>query len=163
MTVFDYAVAAIIGLSMVLGAIRGLVREVLSLAAWVVAFVAAGLFGGWLAGHLPEEIPTPELRLMAGYLAVFLAFLVLMSLAAIVASKLVKAAGLGAEDRVLGVVFGAARGMLIVTVLVLAAGLTSLPKYPAWRDALLSSPLEALASEIKQWLPGELSQRIRYE
>lgn len=163
MTVFDYGVTAIVGLSILLGVIRGLVREVLSLAAWVVAFVAAGLFGGWLAYRLPEEIPTLELRLLAGYAAVFLVFLVLMSLAAVVASKLVKAAGLGLEDRVLGVAFGAARGMLIVTVLVLVAGLTSLPQHRAWRGALLSPPLEALAMQVKQWLPGDVSHRIRYD
>lgn len=163
MTVFDYGVAAIIGLSILLGVIRGLVREVLSFAAWVVAFVAAGLFGGWLAHQLPDEIPTLELRLMAGYVAVFVVFLVLMSLAAVVASKLVKAAGLGLEDRVLGAVFGAARGMLIVTVLVLVGGLTSLPQHQAWRGALLSPPLEAVAMQVKQWLPGDLSQRIRYD
>jgi membrane protein required for colicin V production len=86
-----------------------------------------------------------------------------MSLAAMVASKLVKAAGLGLEDRVLGVVFGAARGMLMVTVLVLVAGLTSLPEHQAWRGALLGPPLEAVATQVKQWLPGDLSQRIRYD
>jgi len=116
-----------------------------------------------LSLQLPDEIPTLELRLMAGYVAVFVVFLVLMSLAAVVASKLVKAAGLGLEDRVLGVVFGAARGMLIVTALVLVGGLTSLPQHWAWRDALLSPPLEAVAMQVKQWLPGDLSQRIRYD
>ena len=163
MTVFDYGVAVVVGLSVLLGVIRGLVREVLSLAAWVVAFVAAGLFGGWLAERLPGDIPVPELRLAAGYLAVFLAFLVAMSLAAMVIARLAKAAGLGVEDRVLGAAFGAARGLLIVTVLVLGAGLSSLPRHPAWRDALTSGPLEAVATEVKQWLPAELSQRIRYD
>jgi membrane protein required for colicin V production len=163
MTLFDYAVLIIIGLSVLLGVIRGLVREVLSLVAWVVAFVAAGLFGGWLADALPAEMGAAELRLLAGYAGVFLAVLVLMSIAAVVASRLVKAAGLGVEDRVLGVLFGAARGMLVVMVLVLLAGLTSLPRQTAWRGALFSASLEALAAQVKQWLPDYLSQRIRYD
>jgi len=163
MTVFDYAVLITVGLSILLSVIRGLVREVLALVAWIVAFVAAGLFGGWLAERLPDEIPTVELRLLAGYLGVFLVFLVLMSIAAMATSRLVKAAGLGFEDRVLGAIFGAARGMLMVMVLVLLAGLTSLPRQPAWRGALMSPPLEALAQLVKQWLPDDLSQRIRYD
>ena len=162
MTLFDYAVLIIIGLSVLLGVIRGLVREVLSLVAWVVAFLAASLFGGWLADVLPD-MGTVELRLLAGYGGVFLATLVLMSIAAVLASKLVKAAGLGVEDRVLGVLFGAARGMLVVMGLVLLAGLTALPKQAAWREALLSGSFETLAAQVKQWLPDYLSQRIRYD
>ena len=163
MTLFDYAVLIILGLSVLLGVIRGLVREVLSLVAWVVAFLAASLFGGWLADVLPAEMGAVELRLLAGYGGVFLAVLVLMSIAAVLASKLVKVAGLGVEDRVLGVLFGAARGMLVVTGLVLLAGLTALPKQVAWRGALLRAPLEALATQVKQWLPDYLAQRIRYD
>ena len=96
-------------------------------------------------------------------LGAILVVLVLMSLAALITSKLVKAAGLGVEDRVLGGLFGAARGFLLVMVFVLLAGLTSLPRQPAWRTALLSPPLEALALQVKQWLPRDLSQRIRYD
>jgi len=83
-------------------------------------------------------------------------------LVAKVVSGLVKSAGLAAEDRILGGVFGLARGALIVLVLVLLAGLTSLPKRPVWRDAVLSPPLEALALSVKIWLPGDLSRRISY-
>ena len=86
-----------------------------------------------------------------------------MSLAAMVTSRLVKAAGLGFEDRFLGAIFGVARGLLMVMVLMLFAGLTSLPKQPAWRGALMSLPLETLAVQLKQWLPDDLSQRIRYD
>lgn len=163
MTLVDYAVLIIISLSVLLGVIRGLVREVLSLVAWVVAFIAASLFGGWLADALPADWGTTEVRLLAGYAGLFLAVLVVMSVVAMIASKLVKVAGLGVEDRVLGVVFGAARGMLLVMVLVLLAGLTSLPRHAAWREALVHAPLELLAMQVKQWLPEYLSQRIRYD
>lgn len=163
MTVFDYAVLTIVGLSVLLSVIRGLVREVLALLAWVIAFVAANLLAGELAVLLPPEVPSDELRLLAGFAGVFLAVLLLMSLLAIFASKLVKSAGLGVEDRVLGGVFGLARGGLVVIILVLAAGLTSLPRQPVWRDALMSGPLEAFAGQIKSWLPVALSQRITYD
>ena len=67
MTVFDYVVIAIIGLSIVLSVIRGLVREVLALLAWVVAFLAANFCAGPLATLLPDEIPNVEVRLLVGF------------------------------------------------------------------------------------------------
>jgi membrane protein required for colicin V production len=163
MTVFDYAVLTIIGLSVLLSVIRGLVREVLALLAWAVGFIAASLLASELAPLLPSEVPDERLRLLAAFAGVFLAVLLLMSLLAMFASKLVKSAGLGIEDRALGGVFGLVRGALVVMVLVLAAGLTALPRQPVWRDAVLSGPLEALAGVIKGWLPAGLAQRITYD
>jgi membrane protein required for colicin V production len=163
MTVFDYVVIAIVGLSMLLSVIRGLVREVLALLAWVVAFLAANFFAGPLATLLPAEMSNVEVRLLVGFGAAFAVVLLSMSLLAMFASKLVKNAGLGVEDRMLGGVFGLARGMLVVMVLVLLAGLTSLPRQPVWREAMLSKPLELFAGRVKPWLPGGLSQRITYD
>ncbi|KPK20655.1 MAG: colicin V production protein [Betaproteobacteria bacterium SG8_41] len=163
MTVFDYVVIAIVGLSILLSVIRGLVREVLALLAWVIAFLAANFFAGPLATLLPDEMSNVEVRLLVGFGAAFVVVLLSMSLLAMFASKLVKNAGLGVEDRMLGGVFGLARGMLVVMVLVLLAGLTSLPKQPVWREAMLSKPLESFAGRVKPWLPGGLSQRITYD
>ena len=163
MTLFDLGMVVIVGLSVLLSLIRGLVREVLALASWIVAFLASNLLAGEAAQWMPDAIPTEELRLLAGFLSVFLAVLLAMSVLAIVASKLVKSAGLGLEDRLLGVVFGLARGLLFVMVIVLLAGLTSLPRQAVWRNAILSDPLVAFAAMIKAWLPAELAQRITYD
>lgn len=163
MTVFDYVVIAILGLSILLSVIRGLVREVLALLAWVAAFLAANFFAGPLAGLLPSIISSAEVRLLVGFGAAFVVVLLSMSVLARFASRLVRSTGLGVEDRVLGSVFGLARGMLVVMVLVLTAGLTSLPKQPVWREAVLSKPLESFAGRVKVWLPGGLSQRITYD
>lgn len=162
MTLFDLAVIAIVGLSVLLSVIRGLVREVLALVAWAVAFFAANVLAGTVALWMPQALPTEELRMLAGFLCVFLGVLLVMSVLAILASKLVKNAGLGMEDRLLGVVFGLARGLLVVMILVLLAGLTSLPRQAVWRNAMLSDPLERFAGTIKAWLPSDLAQRITY-
>jgi membrane protein required for colicin V production len=163
MTLFDLGVAVIAGLSVLLSLIRGLVREMLALAAWIVAFLAANLLAGAVAHWMPEAIPSEELKLMAGFLTVFVVVLLAMNVLAVVASKLIKGAGLTLEDRLLGGVFGLARGLLVVMVIVLLAGLTSLPRQAVWRDAVLSDPLVAFAGIIKAWLPVELAQRIRYD
>ena len=163
MTLVDITVVVIVGLSILVSLIRGLVREVLALAAWIVAFLAANLLAPPVAPWLPDAIPSEELRLLAAFASVFVVVLLAMSVLAMLASKLVKSAGLGLEDRLLGGAFGLARGMLVVMVVVLLAGLTSLPRQPVWRNAVLSGPLETLAVQSKAWLPADLAQRITYD
>jgi membrane protein required for colicin V production len=163
MTVFDYAVLMILGLSVLLSTMRGMVREVLALLSWVVAFWLANIYTVQLAPMLPKAIPSDSLRLLAAFVILFLVALLLMSLLTIALSQLVKTVGLGFLDRGLGVLFGLARGVLIVMVLVLLAGLTSLPHQRPWRNAMFSAPLEALAMNLKPWLPEGLSRRINYD
>ncbi len=162
MTLLDYAVLTIIGFSVLLGVMRGLVREVLALAAWAVAFVVAWLFGGQLAAIMPAEIPSEELRQLAGFAVLFFLVLLAMSLVAMAVSQMVKSAGLSVEDRLLGAVFGLVRGIAAVTILVLLAGATTLPSQPFWREAALRPVLERVAIVVKGWLPLEVSQHIRY-
>jgi membrane protein required for colicin V production len=163
MTWFDYAVLAIIGLSVLLSIIHGFVRELLALASWVMAFVAAQSYVTAVAPLLPAAIPGSSLRLLAAFMIVFLVVLLAMTLLASAVSRLVKRAGLGVVDRTLGAAFGMVRGLAIVMLAVLLAGLTTLPKQPAWRHAILSAPLEVLANVIKVWLPYDLSKHINYE
>jgi len=162
MTLLDIIVLAVIGISILLGVVKGLVREVLSLAAWVMAFLAANLAAPEVARLLPQGLASDEIRLLAGFAVVFVLVLIGLSVLSMMASKLVKIAGLGMADRLLGGVFGLLRGALVVTILVLLAGLTSLPRQPVWRNAILVPMLEASAGYVKTWLPAELSKRIKY-
>ena len=163
MTLLDYAVALIVGVSVLISVMRGMVREVIALAGWIVAFVVANLYSGTVAAWLPPAIASESARMLAAFLILFLMVLLAMGLLAMAVSRLVKSAGLSIEDRVLGGVFGLARGAVIVMVFVLMAGLTSLPRQPIWKDAMLSAPLETIAVFIRAWLPKDLSQRIRYD
>lgn len=163
MTWFDYAVLAIVGISVLMSIIHGLVRELLALASWIVAFVAAQTYATALEPLLPAVIPGPPLRLLAAFMIIFLVLLLTMVLLTVAISRLFKRAGLGIGDRVLGAVFGVARGLAIVMLVVLLAGLTALPKQPEWRQAMFSAPLEQLANVIKVWLPYDLSKHINYD
>ena len=162
MTWFDYAVLAIIGISVLLSIIHGFVRETLALASWIVAFLVAQSCAANVASWLPATLTNPSLRLLAAFVAVFLVILIAMTVLAIIISRLVKGVGLGGIDRLLGAVFGLVRGLVIVMVVVLLAGLTTLPRQPVWQHAALSAPLEALANAIKVWLPYDLSKHINY-
>jgi len=162
MTLFDYAVLAIVGLSVLLGVLRGFVREVIALGSWVVAFVVSSAYGGDLAPLLAGQIPDENWRVLAAVVTLFFVILLLMNIIAVLASRLIKSAGLGLEDRLLGGVFGLARGVAVVLALVLAAGLTVLPRQPVWKDAMLAAPLETLAAFVKQWLPQGWAKNISY-
>lgn len=163
MTLFDYVVLVIVAVSVLLSVMRGFVREVIGLVGWVAAFIAAMTLTGPVSNLMVSNIPDERLRAVLAFVGIFFAVLLFTSLFALAFSRLLKTAGLGLEDRVLGGAFGLARGLLIVTVLVLLAGVTNLPKQPAWTNAMLSPPLEALATTLKRGLPQALSRYISYE
>ncbi|OHC63010.1 MAG: colicin V production protein [Rhodocyclales bacterium GWA2_65_20] len=163
MTVFDFAVLALIGASVLLGLWRGVASEILALAAWVAGFIAARYFGREVGGMLATWIADPALSLAAGFAAVFLAVLVVFALGRFVVSLLLRAVGLGVVDRLLGAVFGVARGVFMALAAVLVGGMTSLPKEPWWRGAVLAPPLETAVIAAKPWLPPEVTKRIRYK
>lgn len=162
MTAFDYAVLGIIGVSVLLSVLRGFLREVMALLAWVVAFWVANLLTDAVAPLLPAAIPSPELRLLAAFIILFFVTLLLMTLLAITIGQFLKVIGVGPWDRALGALFGFARGMIMVLVLVLLSGLTQLPKQPLWKNAMLSAPLEALVMQARPWLPVDLTKRLNY-
>ena len=161
MTWFDYAVIAVVGLSVLLAVFRGVVREIAALAGWAAAFILSGMFAQPLAQELPAAL-SPLLRAVIAYLVLFLSVLLLSGVAGILLAKLFHAAGLGFTDRAVGALFGCVRGVSIVFVGVMLAGLTELPKERFWREAVLSAPIETAVLAAKPVLPKDLAQRIRY-
>jgi membrane protein required for colicin V production len=159
----DYAVIGVFVLSVAVGIWRGLIREVVSILGWVIAFLAANLLGGPLGPSMPQAIPTPELRVAAAYAAIFVVSLILTSLVGLLLSKVVGAVGLGGIDRLLGSLFGAARGLLVLLAAALIAGLTSAPTQPFWRDSLSGPLLAQAAGALKPLLPQTLAERLRYD
>lgn len=163
MTVFDYVVLGIMGVSILLSLMRGFVREALGLASWAVALLMARSYAVSIAKMLPNAIPNDNLRMLAGFAIAFLATLLVTSLLTIFLSELVKKLGLSVMDRGLGAIFGTARGVLIVGILVMLGGLTSLPQRSEWRDAMLSAPLEAMVMKVSPWLPQDFSKHLKFD
>lgn len=161
MTWFDYAVFAVLGFSALVGLLRGLMRELISIAGWIAAFVLATLFAGDAARWMPESLG-PLLAGLLGFLAVFVGVLLVAFFLGLILSLLVRAAGLGFADRMLGAAFGLVRGVVIVLVAVLLAGLTPLPQEAFWKQAVLSGPVETAALSLKPFLPEGVAQRLRY-
>lgn len=163
MTGFDYAVLAIIGISVLLSIMRGFVRELLALVSWIAAFIVAKIYAVELVPLLPEAIPNESLKMLAAFMTLFLATLLLCSLLAIALSQIFKKVGLGWLDRGLGAVFGVTRGVLIVGTLVLLAGFTALPKDVMWRNAMFAAPLEAMVMAVLPWLPNDIAKHVKYD
>jgi len=162
MTAFDYAVLTIIAASVLLGLWRGVVSEILALAAWIVAFVVARAAASDVAILLAGQIAEPGLRLAAAYGLVFIGVLLVFAIARMLISLMVKAVGLGLLDRLLGAGFGVLRGTLVVFAAVLVAGMTPLPKTEWWREAMLALPMETAVIAAKPWLPADAAKRIRF-
>jgi membrane protein required for colicin V production len=163
MTLFDYAVLVIIGISILISLMRGAVREILSLLGWVMAFYIARTYSMTVVPMLPYGIPSEKLKMLAAFILLFLAVLLITSLIAIAISSLLKEIGLGWLNRLLGGIFGFLRGLLIVTVLMLLAGMTELPKDERWTNAMFSAPLEALVKTVLVWLPKSITQHVSFE
>ena len=161
MTWFDYGVLTVLGLSLMLGALRGLVREMVSLAGWIAAFVLATAFSGIVAVQMPQSLG-PLLSGLLSFLLIFAGVLLVSGMVGLVLSLLVRAVGLGFLDRLLGAAFGVIRGVAIALLAVLLAGLTPLPREPFWRQAVLSGPFETAALALGPYLPEGVAQRLKY-
>jgi membrane protein required for colicin V production len=158
----DYFLLAIITISALLSLWRGFVREALSLASWIVALWVAILFFERLGGWLARWIDTPSISDVVAFTILFVSTVVLGGLVNLLAGQLVARTGLTATDRALGMVFGIARGVVIVAVLVLLAGLTTLPEDPWWSESLLLRHFQDLALWLRSFLPPDVAGNIHY-
>jgi membrane protein required for colicin V production len=161
-TIFDYLVLFVLTCSVVISTMRGLVKEILSLLSWIVAFVVANAYGEHLAALLPGMIPGSVMRLIIAFLALFIGVRLLMMLLSMAIDTLIKASGLTLADRGLGSLFGLARGLLIVLAAVLLCGMTAIPQQPFWKDALFSPLAETAALTVKPFLPGNLARHVQF-
>ncbi len=158
----DWLILLVILLSAVISVVRGFFKEAISLAGWIVAIWLGLAFSGDIAALLAKLISVPSVRIVVAFSMVLVFVLVLTALASHFASLVVKRTGLTGTDRVLGVVFGVARGAVIVSILVLLAGLTALPRDPWWREATLIPHFQRLAVHIRAMLPSEVADEIRF-
>jgi len=161
MTWLDYGVIGVLTLSIAWGAWRGLVHEVLSLAGWILAFLAANLLAAPLAESFPANM-RPELRVVAAFVVVFVATLIITTLISALVTKFVRVSVLQSLDRWLGALFGLFRGLLIVVAFALVAGLTPLPRMPVWTGSATGYSLAQTAIQLKAWLPPALANRLKY-
>lgn len=140
----DWVIIGIISLSTVVSLIRGFVKEALSLASWVVAFIIARSFYTNLATLFQDVVSTPSVRLLAAFVILFVLSLIVGALLNHLISAIVKSTGLSGTDRMLGMVFGLVRGIILVVVIVALARLTPVTQDPWWSQSVLIKHFERI-------------------
>jgi membrane protein required for colicin V production len=155
----DVVILIAIGLSALLGLVRGLLRELIALAGWIVAVVLAIRYAEPLGALLPLQAAWPALKTLLGGAIIVVACVFAAALVGWIVRRLLRAARLSAADRVLGGVFGVLRGVLIVLVMVLFAGGTPFARQPAWSESLLLPWAQRAVQVAAPWLPPALAGR----
>ena len=156
----DYVIIGIIALSAIISIVRGFVKEVLSLVAWILAFWVALTFSPQFSVLLSDYISTPSISLFTAFSGLFIVTLILSALVNNLIAAIVVKTWLSGTDRMLGVLFGLLRGVAIVTLLVLLAAATPMPNDAWWQNAVLIEHFEKLAIWVRQFLPDGLAQYV---
>lgn len=159
MTEIDWIIAALLVLSTLVGTVRGVVRETLAVAGWIVGIMAALSFSGELADLIPLETIGYIPRLIIASVLIVTGVLFAMGLLGVLLRKLLEAAEISFEDRALGAVFGFARGIVVVCACVFLAGmLESVQTSKMWRQSILIAPAEALIEWSLPFLPASVAE-----
>lgn len=153
MSIVDYAIIGVVLVSTLISLVRGFVKEVLSLLTWIAAFVIAMGFSQSAAVFVPKAVDIPSARVALAFLVLFVLVLIVGGIINWIISTLVNKTGLSGTDRSVGMVFGLARGVFIVSVLVLLAELTAMPKEAWWQSSVFIPQFMVFAGWIHALLP----------
>ncbi|MCG6656293.1 CvpA family protein [Halomonas campisalis] len=155
LTWIDWIFLAVLAVSTLAGFMRGLIREGLGLAAWIIALLAARLLAEPVADMLSGVIDNPDGRLVLAFVLVILGVVLLCGIVIRMVHAAVEWVGMGFFNRVAGACFGVARGAAILVVATILISLTPLAQLEAWQDAELRPTFEQLrdwaVSQLETW------------
>lgn len=160
MVALDWLLLAVLVVSLLLGAWRGLVFEMLSLLAWVVAFVAAQWFATDVAQWLPMTGAANSMRYAAGFLLTFVVTAFAGGLVAVLIKKMISVAGLGPVDRVLGCAFGLVRGLVLLLAAAVVIAMTPLKTSVWWTESTGAGFLGVALKGLKPLVPQEFGKYL---
>ena len=162
MVVADLIVLSIIIVSVVISLMRGFVKEALSLTGWLVSLWVAMTFSSGMAELFGSSIKDPTLRLLAAFISLLILSLFVSAIINFFATQFIQRVGLTGVDRTIGGVFGLLRGILLVTIVVMLLGLTTLPKESWWDESFFMFRFEAIATWLKDLLPSDIARYFQY-
>jgi membrane protein required for colicin V production len=160
---FDLFLAAVLVVFVTIGAWRGFVREALALLTWIIGVVVAWWSAGMVSEHFTSVTDDPGVRRALAFALVFVAVFMVGTVAALLINRFVLAnRSFRLPNTILGGLVGATRGMAIVVIAFMVAGLTPLPQRSWWRDATLVPYFERLALAASDYIPRDVARHIRY-
>jgi membrane protein required for colicin V production len=162
MTALDWGLLLIVGLSALLGMLRGLIGVAVSLAAWLLAGIAAYVFGGEVGRSLGDG-EMGWLSYLGGYALMFVAVWIGVGLFGMVLRRIAHSAGLSEMDRLMGLGLGAVRGVFFACALLVVLGMTTLPRQPAWQGSMVAAVLMPGAELMRAALPDAMARKVDLE
>ena len=159
-TLIDLILLIGLGLSVIVGAWRGLVTEMLSLAGWLVAYFGAQWFGPAAGQWVPVGEPGSRLNVVAGMVVVFVLAWLVWALLSWALVQVVRASALSGPDRAMGAVFGLMRGLLVALVVVTLVSLTPIAKWTPWQQSRGVAWMQVLLDGLRPMLPAEVLQYL---
>lgn len=158
----DFAILGLIVISLIIGLLRGLIKEAFSLVTWIIAVWVGLTFSREFSVLLEDFIVYPSARIATAFGILFLITLILGSIISYLLGVLVAKTGLTGSDRFAGMIFGIARGMVVVAIMVMLAGLTPLPEESWWKESFLIPPFQSLALWLRDLLPAGMAGYLQY-
>lgn len=158
----DFVVIGIVLLSTLISLIRGFIKEAISLATWILAAWVALRYTPFVADMLTETVDIPSVRIGIAALVLFIATLIAGALANYIVGQFVEKTGFSGTDRTLGAVFGVLRGVLVVALIVVLAGLTPIPQDPWWRSSALLPVFQEKITAYKVYLPEGIAENFDF-
>ena len=160
MAAIDWILLAVLLLSLLIGAWRGLVYEVLSLMGWIAAFFAAQWFAPDVAALLPIQSASEPIRYAAAFALTFIAAVFVAGLLALLVKKLIAAMGLRPVDRTMGAVFGVVRGLVLLLAATVVINMTPLKASLWWQESSGAELLSAVLRGLKPALPEQFARYL---
>ena len=160
MTTVDWVLLAVLAFSMLLGAWRGLVYEVLSVLGWAASFYAAQYFAPMVASWVPLQSSSETVRYAAGFVLVFVVAVFTAGLLAFLLKKLIEAIGLRPVDRTMGAAFGLVRGVILLLAAAVVIDMTALKNSEWWQESRGAPILSAALKGLKPVLPEKFANYL---
>lgn len=157
----DYLLIGFIAISVSISISRGFIHELLSLITWGLAFVMSLHYGAIFAQSLLQFIDDEQLRTICGIASVFVSSLMCGALINKLVTMIVRTSFLSFADRFLGLVFGLARGSLMVAFIVLALSILGLSKQPWWNQSQLIPKFQAITLLMESTIPPKVSELLK--
>lgn len=156
-TLVDYGVIFLILVSIVIGLFRGFVKEVLSIVVWTLSVFAALKFYEELSIYFTGITDNSTIRSGIAIAVIFIGCLIIGSIISHLISVLVKSTGLSGTDRLLGVIFGFLRGVLVVAVIILIVNYSEFSKDPMWKDSYIANKMQPLVNWLQEFVPSKVN------
>ncbi len=150
----DYGIIGLVSLFAIIGSIRGFAREAVALISWTLAFGVGLIFSQGLSIHFRSLIANGPVRIAVSFALLFLLTLIVARLLRFILQQLVASIGPGGSERLAGLICGSGRGLLLVTMIVVLAGLSNLPGSSWWRESNLIPPFQSVANWLKRQIPS---------